>query len=255
MRPETRAFLAAVRDAEDPSAADETRVLAALRATIGGNPTSSELGGATGASATKGGLISSGGAGVKALAALLGLSVGAALVASAFSSERTASSVVSLSNASAVAKAPPPSSAPAEMNTPVPSPPPNVSVTSPAATPPAVTAASARRLARSPARPAPSEEAASSASLREEIALLAGVQSALERGNGAEALQRLERHVTTDRQFIAERRAARIKALCQLGRVSEAQGLATVFFRENAQSVQRTAVERSCAVPKTTPER
>ena len=97
--------------------------------------------------------------------------------------------------------------------------------------------------------------ASSSASLREEIALLAGVQSALERGDGAEALRRLDQHVTSDRQFIAERRAARITALCQIGRVSDAQQLALVFFRENAQSVQRSAVERSCAVPKTNAER
>jgi hypothetical protein len=87
--------------------------------------------------------------------------------------------------------------------------------------------------------------------LRDELALLSDVQSALERGDGAEALRRLDGHATSDRQFVAERHSARITALCLVGRVAEAQQLGAVFFRENAQSVQRTAVERSCAATKT----
>jgi hypothetical protein len=81
------------------------------------------------------------------------------------------------------------------------------------------------------------------------------VQSALERGDGAEALRRLDGHASSDRQLVAERRAARIAALCLLGRTPEARAVATLFFQENAGSAQRTAVERSCAASETTPER
>jgi hypothetical protein len=86
-----------------------------------------------------------------------------------------------------------------------------------------------------------------SPSVREELALLAEVQAALRRGDGASALRRLDAHVTTDRQLAAERSAARVLALCALGRVQEARRAAAVFVREHPGSVQRDAVERACA--------
>lgn len=252
MNPETRDFLATVRGAEDPSPADESRVLAALQGTIAGSPMNA---GPKSASTTKG-VASGAGSALKILGALLGVSVGAALVVSAVSSDPIEPKVVSLSQRAPVANAPvSPRASVVSSSAPLP----NASVASVASAraatrsvpPVSRAAAPATTGVESGARAA----ASSSASLREEIALLTGVQSALERGDGAEALRRLDQHVTNDRQFIAERRAARIAALCQLGRVSDAQQLAVVFLRENAQSVQRTAVERSCAVPKPNAER
>jgi hypothetical protein len=247
MSPETRGFLAAVRGAEDPSAADEHRVLAAVQATIAGSPPNPAPGGTPATT----GVVSGTGSGLKVLGALLGISVGAALVASAFSSGPAEPRPDSLANRAPVPSAPGLPSAPAVTSTALPpsaSPraagPPNTSHASRPATP--GTAAG---------EPAAPPEVSGSTSLREEIALLAAVQSALDRGNGAEALRRLDGHATSDRQFVAERRAARIAALCLLGRVPEARRLAAVFFRENAHSVQRTAVEHSCAVAKTDPER
>lgn len=248
MSPETRDFLETVRGAEDPGPGDQSRVLAALQATIAAGPTNT---GAEGASTTPG-VLSGTGSGLKLLGALLGVSIGAAVLVSAVSSDPSERKVTLPSHQVPVANTLVSSPASAVSNT---APPPSASAASARATAP-----SAPPVSRAAAPVAQSGELArvtapSSASLREEIALLAGVQSALERGDGADALRRLDGHVTSDRQFIAERRAARITALCQLGRVSEAQQHAMVFFRENAESVQRTAVERSCALPKSNPDR
>jgi hypothetical protein len=239
MSPETRDFLATVRSAEDPSPVDEARVLAALESTIAGSPTNLAPERTT---VTKGGA-SIAGSGLKVVGALLGVSVGAALVAAAVSSGPTEPTLASRPS-------PPLSSAR----------PSSSALTLPSAAPPArapsVSPAAAASHAPHLARPrAPGAAPSSSASLREEIALLAAVQAALERGDGAEALRRLDGHDSADRQFVAERRAARIGALCLLGRVPEAQELAAVFFRDNAQSIQRLAVERSCAATKTSPQR
>jgi RNA polymerase sigma-70 factor (ECF subfamily) len=83
--------------------------------------------------------------------------------------------------------------------------------------------------------------------------LLAQVQAALDRGDGATALRRLDERASVDRRLLAERRAARILALCQLGRTQEAEQSALAFVREHPSSVQRTAVERSCAGKATEP--
>lgn len=248
MSPETRAFLATVRRAEDPSPDDESRVRAALQASIAANLSSPAPNGP----ATPNGAVAGGSSGLKVVGALFGLSVGAALVAAAVWSGQAEPKVESplvrapasgdplRSSVAAVPSAASPVSAPAAA-------PAASSATSSAVAPP-----NAAHVAR---RATPSAVISSSASLREEIALLASVQAALERGDGTEALERLDRHRTRDRQLVAERRAARIAALCLLGRTPEAQALAAVFFRENADSVQRSAVERSCAVTKTSPPR
>jgi hypothetical protein len=243
MTPETREFLAMVRRAEDPSSADEGRVLAALEAALAAGAAGGGPDGATTAKSAVSGAAS----GLKLLGTVLGIAVGAALVASAFSSEPAEPKVPSLRERSSVPGATVRSSASATPSTAAPTG--SATLRQPAASAPHVPSGPAPAVARVEARSRGTE--LSSASLREEIALLAFVQTALEHGNGAEALRRLDAHVTNDRQFVAERRAARIMALCQLGRVSEAERLAVVFFRENPDSVQRTAVERSCAVPKT----
>ena len=240
MTPETRDFLASVRTAEDPSPSDERRVRAALQTTIAGTLASAATGGAP-APKNK---FSAAGSGLKVVGALLGGSVGVALVAAAVSSGPAPPTHLSRSNRAAVLDALA-----------------HTSVAVVPSTTPAKSAAAASALAPPPFAPhisrppSLSTTASRSASLREELALLADVQSALERGDGAEALRRLDGYATTDRQFVAERRAARISALCLLGRVPEARDLAALFFRENGQSVQRTAVERSCAATKTNPQR
>jgi hypothetical protein len=84
-------------------------------------------------------------------------------------------------------------------------------------------------------------------SLRDEVLFLAEVQAALRRGDGARALELLEQHETTDRQLLAERRAARVHALCAVGRTHEARSAGVAFLREYPTSPQRAAVEGSCA--------
>lgn len=240
MSPETRDFLATVRGAEDPGPADEDRVLGALEASIAGSPPSLAPEAASVSKVAAAGT----GTGLKVLAALLGVSVSAVLVASAVSSGPSESRLAAPSQRAPVVNAP---ARPSALEVPG---------AAPAVSLPAPSQVLSRPSAAPSWRPsAPSTTASSSASLREEIALLAAVQSALERGDGAEALRRLEQHATSDRQFVAERRAARIAALCLLGRVAEAREHATVFLRENAGSVQRMAVERSCAMTETNPDR
>lgn len=237
MSPDTRDFLATVRRAEDPNPSDESRVLAALEATIAGSPTS----GAGSPFASKG-VLSSAGSGLRLTGPLFGVSVGAALVVAAVSFRSAQPNGVSGPRRVLTSDA-------MEQSSPGPAPS-TVPVASAGLAAAAVAASSAPRASNSGAIRA---VAPRSASLREEIALLAAVQSALERGDGAEALERLDRHATSDRQFVAERRAARIAALCSLGRVSEAQQQAALFLRDHPRSVQRTTVERSCAGTKTNP--
>jgi hypothetical protein len=84
-------------------------------------------------------------------------------------------------------------------------------------------------------------------SLRAELDLLERVQAALKRGDGAAALRELEAHSTTDRILLAEREAARVLALCQLGRVVEAQKAAARFAVQHSDSVQQSVIAGSCA--------
>lgn len=251
MTPETRDFLARVRSAEDPTAVDEARVLAALDAALAAGGAGAAVAGVTATKSTASAVSTA----LKLVGALSSISVVSALVVAAVSSSpvkpveapphRPAVSVPLLHSsapAAQTASSPPSASAPPSAAS--------------ASSRPSAASASARPSVAPASRPrAASAVVPSSPSLRDELALLAGVQAALERGDGAEALRRLDLHSTSDRQLVAERRAARITALCQLGRVPEAEQLAAVFFRENAQSVQRTAVERSCAGTKTNPER
>ncbi|MEO8179134.1 MAG: hypothetical protein ABI895_09900, partial [Deltaproteobacteria bacterium] len=103
-----------------------------------------------------------------------------------------------------------------------------------------VTAASAPVARRNlPERPA--------LSLRSELELLRRVQASLQQGDGATALRELDAHVTSDRTLLPERRAARILALCRLGRVHAAQLAQAEFAREHPDSIQRQAVQSACA--------
>jgi hypothetical protein len=101
---------------------------------------------------------------------------------------------------------------------------------------------------RSSAPAARSEAAARPApSLASELELLRRVQAALRRGDGETALRELDAHVTNDRELLPERRAARILAVCRLGRVDAARLARAEFLSEHPDSIQREAVERACA--------
>jgi hypothetical protein len=102
----------------------------------------------------------------------------------------------------------------------------------------------ARRVRPTPTRNVPEPSAPS---LRAEIELLRRVQAALQQGDGETALRELDSHVTSDRTLLAERRAARILALCRVGRVSAARLAQAEFAREHPDSIQREAVESACA--------
>jgi hypothetical protein len=232
MSPETRAFLDGVRHADDPAPEDERRVLAAVHAAVAA------------------GVVVVGSVGVSKVAkvttffGLSALKLGGMLVAIGALSW-------TLGWALSARDTPP-----ARVMTPsgraVSGPAPIATIARPVASareeqekPPARLRASSEPVVRDP----------SPASLREEIALLAEVRAALARGDGATALARLDAHVTTDRQLRAERRAARILALCAVGRADEARRAASEFLRNEPNSLQRAAIERSCAGTEPTDER
>ena len=232
MNPETRAFLDGVRHADDPTPDDERRVLGAVHAAVAAGVL---VGGAAGASeATK----------LTALFGIPGLKLGGILVClgalawigGSIVPKREGAPVRAAVSAGQKASDPAP---PARSSGPIPS--------------------AAREPENPPLSPRASKELRgrdpTPASLREEIALLADVKAALSRGDGATALARLDGHVTADRQFRSERRAARILALCSLGRADEARRAATEFLRDDPASVQRGAIERSCATTMRSNER
>jgi hypothetical protein len=233
MSPETRAFLAGVRHAEDPTPRDERRVLASVSAALA-------AGSITGAS-----IAASKATKLFGIFGLSGAKLGGALLCAGA--------------AVFVASLVPPRRGPAEpTNVEVP---PLRAITT---TSRADDAAVKNERAAPPVSAAPVPESSSSStrtearratSLRREIELLAEVRAALERGHAGEALRRLDEHVTADRQFAAERSAARILALCSLARVSDAREAAVAFFRNHPGSVQARAVERSCAGERTNDER
>lgn len=80
-----------------------------------------------------------------------------------------------------------------------------------------------------------------------ELALLQRVQTALRRRDGATALSELDAYEHAAGQLRAERQAARILALCLLDRSAEAQQVAAEFEREHPDSPQRAAIAGSCA--------
>lgn len=108
--------------------------------------------------------------------------------------------------------------------------------------------------ARAPQRPKSARRPESvqhpeSSGLGAELALLQRAQAALRRGDGAGALRELETFPDGSGLLLAERRVARVLALCSLSRVAEAQALAAEVVRTDPGSVQRAALQRSCANP------
>jgi hypothetical protein len=231
MSPETREFLDRLRDAEDPTSEDQRRVLAGVRAALVAGAAGSVGTTASNASAAAAKVqlpwsLASGlkWVGTIALVGALGW-VGGLLP---FPTE-----VPKGPNFAAPPPAQPFKAAPAAQLP---------SASAPSALPPPKPLESSEPQKRmAPGKPLQVE------SLREEIELLAEVTAALDRGDGAAALARLDGHVTGDRQLLAERQAARIRALCLLGRAGEARAAAGAFLRAHPMSIQRAGIERSCA--------
>jgi hypothetical protein len=77
--------------------------------------------------------------------------------------------------------------------------------------------------------------------------VLAEAQAALRAGDGVAALRVLDASSSVDPRFLAERQALRVFALCATGRTTDARRAAAAFLQSEPTSVQRSAVERSCA--------
>lgn len=250
MRRETEAFLDLVRDAEDPTRADEARVQRALRAAIAaGVPPSVEPG-------------------VEINGSLEGTSFGDALARLGLSGAKL--NLLAVCAAAALAtgdtrmprgpdvlgemrtRVPVGVAAPLDPGAAEPSPPavdaepvaPPLTPELPMSAPPAPAPVRTKPRARAAAAPAAPVAASS---LRAELELLQRVQAALKRGEASSALRALDAHQTTDSTLLAERRAARILALCQLGQIDDARRAAADFVQQHPESLQRAAVEGSCA--------
>ncbi len=280
MNGETEQFLRQVRDAEAPSSADEERVLAALRRSIAAGVALTVAGTVTHSAGSSGatgvGSAASSSAAFTAIGAKVSLVVlcASGVFGTGDSPQSDRAPVTLDSTVTAVGSANRPTSgAPAGevriAETPVV---PEATVTDSgaltasgrlASVPPNASRSNLAHAEQSPRRPsrdrsepeAPAPEVerrtavgeTQRTTLREEIAHLRRVQAALRQGDGVRALQLLDAHSTGDRQFAAERSAARILALCASGRVAEARRAAQVFVRRFPNSVQRSAIARSCA--------
>jgi hypothetical protein len=217
---EADALIEAGRGALRPIQGDRERVARALGTLLGGLPTAV----ATAAPRTFGWSMLS--------VVVVGLSAGGLLVAGVLESED--SSAITVRPALAAVSPSPPSVTPANVpratgDEPAPSPE-QLSV----AAPPAVSEPQAR---------APKRR---SSALSEEVEILSRAETELHAGRFAGALQALELHA---KKFPAgtlapERRAARIHALCGLGRVAEADG---ELARLSPGSLHEARAREACA--------
>jgi RNA polymerase sigma-70 factor (ECF subfamily) len=239
MRRETDEFLELVRDAQDPTPADEARVLSALKATLAAGVTSNAIVAATLARPRSGATV--GAVGSKLIVVV------ACAAAAVFGSGDT--TIISGSQAPQPTSSPRllPPAVPAREVVPeavVPAPPrpaPGASRTTPREKP------AGSPVRRPSAGNTPRAEVPRGNALRAELELLQRVQLALRQGDGEAALRALDAHATDDRILLPERAAARILALCSMGRVAEARRAALRFEKEHPESVQRDAIARSCA--------
>ena len=94
--------------------------------------------------------------------------------------------------------------------------------------------------------PGPTE--APSDSLAEEVSMLRGARAALDRGEAAQALRLLDAHETRFHRgtLYEERLAARVLALCALGRIDAARSTAQELAHAAPQSPHLSRVRASC---------
>ena len=263
LSPDARAFLDEVRDAEDPTREDEERVKRALDAAFAAGGSSGgerHTAGGDGSGLPGAGPGNAGAAVAKASVVAWGtpLTVIALCAAAVFTSadgDRSGQHTAVSTRADAPHGAPGAAREPAIAR----DPPSDERASASLAAPPD---AGARRPARSASargaaspRRASAARPAASGGLGRELALLQRAQAALRRGDGAEALRELEAFPDSGGQLLSERRAARVLALCSLGRAAEAQALAAEIVRADPASMQRAALERSCANPSRNPGR
>jgi len=88
-----------------------------------------------------------------------------------------------------------------------------------------------------------------SPSVSAEVDLLKNAQRALSAGDATTALSLLDRHASQfpSGALVVERMAARVFALCELGRVDEARGVARAFLKAAPNSPLVPRVTASCA--------
>lgn len=234
MSPETESFLESVRGAEDPTLADERRVLRAVQATL--------------AAGTVVGTLAAG----PKLARLFAWSAGGGVKTGA-----AVFCLLALGGWAAVHWVGTPSRAPVAAPAHVPPqqlPAPHASAEPAQANSPGAVPTSSRperrvrpsvALPNAPASASPPTTAASA--LRDELAVLGRAQAALRRGDGATALATLDAVAPREPQLAAERATLRILSLCELGRLAEARGEAASLERREPGSLHRDVISRSCA--------
>ncbi len=224
MSPETQDFLDGLRSAEDPTADDQRRVLEAVCARVAGG---NEMAGKSEHSRERKRLVSA-----ASFAALLVVLMG---VAVAFRGKRQPD--VANQPGEVTAEALPIRRGPSQGITPV---------VPRAQSEPIGSDEQRQRVERhAPARQKTTMRSGVP-SLRAELDLLAEVQAALKRGDGEAALKKLDAHETRDARLLAERRVARILALCAAGREDEARRAAAEFAQQHPGSVHQHAVSASC---------
>lgn len=278
--PDAKSLLDAASGGDEPSVADRARVRAALGARlaitaaaagVALTAVSSAAASASSAGTAVGTTAAGAGVGVAGASGAAGASVaGAATIAAplgigmklllAFGAATAVgvgavSYVESTPPAPTVIAAPPSVVAPRDPSRVAPIAPPSALPVAPASAAPAASTASASAsvsaLASNAPPSAPAAPAVSTAStdaIDRELGLIREAQLALQSGNGARALVLLDEHA---RRFPAgslgeEREAARVFALCSLGRTSEARAAADRFLAAFPRSPQAARVRSSC---------
>jgi hypothetical protein len=273
---EARALIRRVGTADGPVASDRARVKRSIVAALAGAGTLGGSGVAAGSPVVFGAVA---GSKVTLASVALWLATGAGLgaavstpaVVSAYRRAEAVSSPVATTAPTARVKAAEPASKPprpaeraafaTEPPAPSPSEAAHVDVARPAparvAAPVSPNAVSApdEPVAAAPRTPLASRTPAPAASngatsLAEETSLLHAAQRELARKNTSVALELLEEHATRFPQgaLAQERRAARVLALCDLGRTAEARRAAEAFVRAAPQSPLVPRLRGSCAL-------
>jgi len=214
LSPRAQSLVSAGKEALKPSAGDQERILATLRARLGDSVVAGEAASASAASSSW--------PIIAAVAAAIG--VGGALF-------------FGLSGRAEPVAAPPPAAAHAPAPAAVPAP-----------VQPAPDGAPTAALEPVPAEQ-PSPSARRSGTLAQEVEMLSRATAALQAGRAADALKVLGEH---QRKFpggllAEERRAARVQALCTLGRRAEAEAELERLVRTSPQSPQTARARQVCS--------
>jgi hypothetical protein len=227
LSPRARALFEAGRQALQPNAADRERVLSALSARVGLEP---EGGGTGGAPTATSGL---GWPGVTAI--VVGLAVAGAGVFQVVRPAARAAVASAASSAPVLSSRPEPTPVGAALQAVAPVAP-GESVSSETLEPP-------RESKRSAASTQPSDR------LAEEVAILSEAERELHAGQYQSALGLLDehRHKFPNGTLAQERMAARVQALCGLGRVSEAQTALARLRQLSPHSPHEEPAREACA--------